>query len=491
MKKMCADKKNNHQLKNNFDYREDKIIAVFYKQIAQCPERIMCRDKSGALALTAEQLRQRADLCAIDDRLYDLAGFSATHPGGSVIQAAGGYDATALYYSMHMGQRPLKSEMLQKFHVGTFERDENDPLYRFDSPFAQDLLQTVRAAMGSTSWYAPNAFWARTLLICVLTLVGEYTWITSGAWQAGIFVGVMHASIGLSVQHDASHGALSKSPAVNAFFSYGADWIGNSRWIWLQQHILWHHPHTNHQHLDPDSSSAEPLLVFSDYSVNAAGKKPVKPLLKFQDLITHFVLALYGPSIVYNVSALLSLRHSELVPASVNIGPFMSKQKDLAVALRLFYFCRISVAPWFFGGAHILPALFVVCMSTGLFLTFLFVVSHNFEGSDRDPLRLKAKTVSSKSSQPTCWYKAQAETSCTYGGAFAMIATGGLNFQIEHHLFPRLSSWHYPRVQAAIRECCNRHNVAYKYYPTLLDNTISMLKYMRKVGVIAVLAQAD
>ena len=49
------------------------------------------------------------------------------------------------------------------------------------------------------------------------------------------FASFSHSQIGLSVQHDASHGALSRSPAVNAFFSYGADWIGNSRWIWLQQ----------------------------------------------------------------------------------------------------------------------------------------------------------------------------------------------------------------------------------------------------------------
>ncbi|CAM9369636.1 unnamed protein product, partial [Ectocarpus fasciculatus] len=438
-----------------------------------------------------EELRDRADLCAVDGRLYDLAAFAKVHPGGDVIQAAGGYDATALYYSMHLSQKPMKSELLQKYHVGTHARDDDkDPQYIFDSPFALDLQKTVRKAMGATSWYAPSAFWVRTFLICASTLLCEYLWITTGSAWAAVLVGLTHASIGLSVQHDASHGALSNSPTINALFSYGADWIGNSRWIWLQQHILWHHPHTNHAKLDPDTSSAEPLLVFSDYTVNNTGKKPLKPVLTSQNFITHLVLSLYGPSIVYNLAALFSLKHSDLVPDSVNNGPFMSKQKHLAMAFRLFYLCRISLAPWYFGGASVFAALFLVCLSTGAFLTFLFVVSHNFEGSDRNPLKLTSADKDKKS-KAVCWYKAQVETSCSYGGTFAMVATGGLNYQIEHHLFPRLSSWYYPRIHNDIMQCCKRHGVAYKYYPSLWDNTLSMLAYMRKVGVTAVLAHAD
>lgn len=451
----------------------------------------MCRDKQGSLKLNFKDLRDRPDVCAIDGRLYDLSRFSKDHPGGEVIQAAGGYDATALYYSMHMGQHPMKSELLQKYYLGTYERNPAvDPNYAFDSAFAQDLHKTVRKAMGAKSWYAPTAFWIRTLCICLLTILFECYWISSGGILAGVLVGVVHAFVGLNIQHDASHGALSKNPTVNAIFSYGADWIGNSRWIWLQQHILWHHPHTNHPELDPDASSAEPLLVFSDYSMHAGGKKPVQPLWRFQDFITHFVLALYGPSIVYNMASLLSLKHSERVPDSVNNGPFMSKQKHLAVIFRIFYIGRISFAPWYFGGAGILRSLLLVSMSTGMFLTFLFVVSHNFEGSDRNPLKL-TKAKSDEKKQPICWYKTQVETSCTYGGTFAMIMTGGLNYQIEHHLFPRLSSWYYPKIQEEIKLCCERHGVAYKYYPSLWSNTVSMLKYMRKVGVLAVIAHAD
>lgn len=347
--------------------------------------------------------------------------------------------------------------------------------------------------MGKVSWYAPMGFWVRTFLICTATLFLEYRWVTTGTILAGICVGCLHAQIGLSVQHDASHGALSSNPSINAFFAYGADWIGNSRWIWLQQHILWHHPHTNHQDFDPDASSAEPLLVFNDYSKGGSGKKPVKPLVSWQDYITYAVLSMYGPGVVYNPGGIVTMRHNEHIPESVSKSVFYSKQKPLAYFFRLFYFVRIVLAPWYFSGTPLYISFFLVNIVTGILLTMVFVVSHNFEGSDRDPLKLaeKEKKRSKEEEGPICWYKMQAETSCTYGGTIGMLATGGLNLQIEHHLFPRLSSWYYPHIQESIRKCCERHSVKYTYYPTLIQNTISMLKYMREVGVAAVLAHAE
>lgn len=224
---------------------------------------------------------------------------------------------------------------------------------------------------------------------------------------------------------------------------------GNSRFMWLQQHIIWHHPFTNHHDLDPDASSAEPLLLFSDYSGGLSkgsthNKKPTQPVMTHQDMITHAVLSLYGPSIVYNFLAILTMQHNEHVPKSIPSGPYMTKQKPTAVLFRLFYLLRIVLAPYLLAGTSLVVSLFLVNFVAGMYLTFLFVVSHNFEGSDRDPLKMsqKAPTSSASASSSICWYTAQVETSCSYGGTMAMLMTGGLNLQIEHHLFPRLSSWY-------------------------------------------------
>merc|ERR1711959_211114 len=140
---------------------------------------------------------------------------------------------------------------------------------------------------------------------------------------------------------------------------------------------------------------------------------------------------------------------------------------------RLFYALRVVIAPWLFGGVPLLLAFLLVPTVCGACLTFVFVLSHNFEGSRRDL---------AESREPIDWYKAQAETSSSYGGSVAMLLTGGLNFQIEHHLFPRMCSWHYPNIQPAVLKCCKKHNVSYAQFPSLWSNLLSTWKYMRTVG---------
>jgi len=434
-------------------------------------------------------------LVAVDGILYDLKGLANEHPGGSIILASGAYDASALFHSMHPGRKPETSTLLKKYEVGIHRRREGDPRYTFDSAFARDLIKSVRKAMRErgTSLYAPSLFFLRILIIAAATIFCEWKWATTGAWTWGVLCGVLHAQIGLSVQHDASHGAISRTPWINAMLAYGADWIGNSRWIWFQQHILWHHPHTNHQVLDPDASSAEPFVVFSDYSKRGQHTPtPPKPSrwTAYQDRIVHLVLSFYGVSVVYN-PYVLTMRHNEHVPEGiVRPGEFMDRQKTVAWSWRLFYLLRMVFAPWM-SGASLLTSLLLVNTVTGILLTFVFVVSHNFEGSDRDPSRLTETTTKSNQSNAICWYRAQVETSCSYGGTIAMILTGGLNFQIEHHVFPRICSWHYPFLKSTIRDCCKRHGVRYQYYPSLIHNVRSMLRYVRRVGIVLALSGSD
>lgn len=445
------------------------------------------------LVLTSAELKKRDDLVAVDGVLYDVKKFAKVHPGGGQIEMAGAYDASALYHSMHTHGDPMNSKLLQSYRIGVHKRDPRDiedPVYIYDSPFAKDLKRSVQQEMGKQSWYATAGFKVRTFCILAFTLICEYYWITTGKMLYGAAVGFFHCQIGLSVQHDASHGAISSDSRINSIFAWGADWIGHTRWIWMQQHILWHHPHTNHQVLDPDTTSAEPFNVYKDYSkeINVKGhmKKPPH-LFVSQEWITNLVLTLYGPSLVYNFVVLFTMRHNERVPKSVTKGDFMYQQWPMVIAWRLFYYYRMVYLPWYIGGAYWLSAMFIVSFFAGSFLTFVFVLSHNFEGSERDPCRLAGNNGIVK---PVCWYKAQVETSSSYGGVVAMLLTGGLNMQIEHHLFPRMSSWHYPRISRAVRECCKRHGVNYVYFPYMWTNMTSMLRYMRKVGIIAVMKHA-
>jgi fatty acid desaturase len=115
--------------------------------------------------------------------------------------------------------------------------------------------------------------------------------------------------------------------------------------------------------------------------------------------------------------------------------------------------------------------------ASSLTLAVLFALSHNFEHVDRDP------TYEARhGGEPVCWFKSQVETSSTYGGFISGCLTGGLNFQVEHHLFPRMSSAWYPYIAPTVREICEKHGVRYAYYPWVWQNLISTVKYLHQAG---------
>ncbi len=414
--------------------------------------------------ITREQLREMPTLAAVHGMVVDLERLSVTHPGGDLIRSVGGTECTGLFGSMHAFTAEANLVKLREYQVGTLKRCEGEIEFEMNSPFAVDLRAAIRQAMAGTSFYATMGWWVRCAFICVATLVCEFVWATTGNLAALVATGILHALIGICVQHDASHGAVSKNPTVNAFWSYGADWIGSSRWLWFQQHVVGHHPHCNLEGLDPDAHSAEPLLQF-----HWAPGVMRQWLLRYQWLYMYLVLPWYGPTVIYNWWQLATMSHADEVPIS-----WWIKEKQLfAVMMRVFYYGRIVVAPVILAKVPWALAGLGVPLVTGFVLTFVFVVSHNFTGSDRSPAA-KSKRVD--------FMRLQVETSCSYGGTLAMVLSGGLNMQIEHHCMPRLNSWHYPRIQEAVRSTCAKHQVQYVHFNSLWENVVSTISYMRFVG---------
>ena len=59
---------------------------------------------------------------------------------------------------------------------------------------------------------------------------------------------------------------------------------------------------------------------------------------------------------------------------------------------------------------------------------------------------------------------------------------GGLNYQIEHHLFPRVSHIHYPALSSIVKRTCKKFNMPYNEYPTMLSAIFSHLRMMKFLG---------
>jgi len=130
------------------------------------------------------------------------------------------------------------------------------------------------------------------------------------------------------------------------------------------------------------------------------------------------------------------------------------------LSLRLWFFYRI------FYNFQIIKGLITIFV-TGFVLSNLFIISHNTEENTRN-------------NENECWYKSQVEGSTTYGRQVAGFLTGGLNYQIEHHCFPRMNSMYYPRIQKQLRLVCKKHEVRYNYYSSLITNYKNTYKFLSK-----------
>merc|ERR1719343_787841 len=168
---------------------------------------------------------------------------------------------------------------------------------------------------------------------------------------------------------------------------------------------------------------------------------------------------------------------------TINVGvrlenDWIASRRKYAMSLRIFYLlCNILVPLCNDFSLTTLSHINVMGISGSLTLGLLFTLSHNFENADRDPTKENRET-----GEPVCWFKSQVETSSTYGGMISGWLTGGLNFQVEHHLFPRMSSAWYPYIAPTVRRVCKKHGVRYAYYPWVWQNLVSTIKYIHRAG---------
>ena len=357
--------------------------------------------------------------------------------------------------------------------------------YKFDTPFEREIKSEVfKIVRRGREFGTPGYLFRAFAYICFFFFM-QYTFATSkffefdNWYQSGVAIaiafGVAQAFIGLNVQHDANHGAASKRPWVNDLLGFGTDLIGSNKWNWMAQHWT-HHAYTNHSEKDPDSFSSEPMFAFNDYPI---GHPKRKWFHRFQGGYFLFMLGLYWLSTVLNPQFIdLRQRGAQYVGIQME-NDYIVKRRKVAIALRASYVFLNIFSPIANNGFSLatLGIIFLMGVSESLTLSMLFSLSHNFVHSDRDPT-----AEFKKNGEAVCWFKSQVETSSTYGGAVSGYLTGGLNFQVEHHLFPRMSSAWYPYIAPTVREVCKKHGVKYAYYPWIHQNLISTFTYMHKAG---------
>jgi linoleoyl-CoA desaturase len=127
--------------------------------------------------------------------------------------------------------------------------------------------------------------------------------------------------------------------------------------------------------------------------------------------------------------------------------------------------------PWLLG-------FLTVVLVAGFILSIVFQLAHTVEHTEFP------SAIMPSNKMPDEWAIHQIKTTANFATRSKLVCwlIGGLNFQIEHHLFPKISHIHYPAISRIIRQLCNEYGLSYIEYPYMLQAVVSHVTYLRKMG---------
>lgn len=298
--------------------------------------------------------------------------------------------------------------------------------------------------------YAP-AFWPSMLL-----------WFIMGIGVAGI---------GMSVMHDANHGAYSANDRVNYWMGNTLNLLGGSTFNWKLQHNIMHHTYTNISGMDDDIQDRL-VLTFSPHTE----KK------KFHRYQWIYAFAFYGLMTFYWVALKDFIQFHYYTKKGVNPNrPKDNRNAIIRIAImKVAYFFALIVVPIVFFSLPILTVItgfLLMHFVAGFILTLVFQLAHTVEGTEH-PLPNEHGVIEND------WAIHQMETTQNFSPKSKVISwyVGGLNYQVEHHLFPRVSHVHYPNIAHIVKQTAEEYGVPYKVSPTFAQAIGTHIAALKKFG---------
>ncbi len=285
---------------------------------------------------------------------------------------------------------------------------------------------------------------------------------------ASIVFGLVLACIGFNVMHDANHGSYSSRKWVNKTLGLTLNALGGNSFIWKQKHNIIHHTYTNVDGVDDDIAKS-PFIRMCSTQV----WKPA-----------HRIQHLYTP-VLYALSSMIWILYQDfdkyfkrkIVDTPLNK---MSSADHFIFWLSkvLYIVFYILIPAWLLGWP--LALLYFVCMHVGLGLTLsvVFQLAHVVEETEFVFAGNNDKQIENE------WAVHQVKTTSNFSPNSKVVAwfAGGLNYQIEHHLFPRISHIHYPALSKIVREECEAFNLPYHSIPTFTSAVNSHFRFIKTMG---------
>ncbi len=329
------------------------------------------------------------------------------------------------------------------------------------------FVQNNKLSTGNFGLYfKAGLFWALYVLLYVHVL-----FFTPGTWLAVaecFAMGGLTAAIGFNVMHDGGHGSFSGSSFWNKIAAFSVNGLGASAIMWNNKHNIIHHTYTNIDGVD-DDIEIKPMLRM------CATQKKYK-IHRFQHI---YVWLLYTQLLIIWVFATDYTKYFRKKVGTVAIKKMSGFDHFAFWAAKVFYYGMMIALPiYMVGFASWLIGFLILSMFAGLILSVVFQLAHTVEETAFPVPAVVTNDIENE------WAIHQVETTANFATKNKLISwlVGGLNFQIEHHLFPKISHVHYPAISKIIKATCAEFNVKYIEYRKMRHALVSHTLYLRKMG---------
>ena len=309
-------------------------------------------------------------------------------------------------------------------------------------------------------------FWAAYVALYV-----HVVFFTPQTWIAIIecfFMGGLTAAIGFNVMHDGGHGSFSNSKFWNKIAAFSVNALGASGIMWNNKHNIIHHTYTNIDGVDDDIE--------------------IKPMLRMCPTQKKYFIHRFQHIYVWFLYTLLLLvwvfesDYRKYFRKSVGTVPIkkMSTFEHFAfwIAKAGYAFMMIALPIMMVGFVHWLIGFLIISMFAGFVLSVVFQLAHTVEETAFPVPDPALNNIENE------WAIHQVETTANFATKNKLISwlVGGLNFQIEHHLFPKISHIHYPAISKIIKQACEEYGIKYIEFRKMRHALVSHTSHLKRMG---------
>ncbi len=353
--------------------------------------------------------------------------------------------------------------------------------YKFSNSINREFTKTIRARVNEyfnthqISKNYNNTMVIKTIMALSMYLIPYFLIVFGGFSNIPLLFGLWAimgfgvAFVGTSVMHDALHGAYAKNRLTNKIIGWSAAIIGAEASVWKLQHNVLHHTYTNIEHADED--------IESRYVLRFTPHQPLRWFHRYQHM---YVTFLYGLSTLIwtffkDYYKLYNYKKKGLIKSQSEYRKLFWRLLPKKIALYMV----ILVIPII---ALPIPAWITVLMFVTMHFVAGVLLSVTFQLAHVMP--------TSKFEQPETevvdenWFIHQLFNTSNFAMNNKIVTwfMGGLNFQIEHHLFPNICHIHYPKIAKIVEKTAKEFQLPYYYHESLGKAIKTHYEHLRQLG---------